>query len=41
MCGGLPASFGERVTLRIPERSGRMITLEELGGPHILEKLKN
>ncbi|MGI6659404.1 MAG: GspE/PulE family protein [Dethiobacteraceae bacterium] len=37
----LPASFGERVTLRILERSGRMITLEELGvAPHILEKLK-
>ncbi|MCR3921843.1 MAG: ATPase, T2SS/T4P/T4SS family [Firmicutes bacterium] len=37
----MPASFGERVTLRLLERSGRMVTLEELGvAPHILEKYK-
>ncbi|MFO8060816.1 MAG: ATPase, T2SS/T4P/T4SS family, partial [Bacillota bacterium] len=28
----LPASFGERLTLRLLDRSARMITLEELGG---------
>jgi type IV pilus assembly protein PilB len=37
----LPASFGERLTLRLLERSERTITLEELGvAPHILEKYK-
>lgn len=37
----MPASFGERVTLRLLERTGRMITLEELGvAPHILEKFR-
>lgn len=37
----LPASFGERVTLRLLERSGRTITLEELGvAPEILTKYK-
>jgi type IV pilus assembly protein PilB len=38
----LPASFGERLTLRLLERSGRIITLEELGvADTILEKYKN
>ncbi|NLM46290.1 MAG: Flp pilus assembly complex ATPase component TadA [Firmicutes bacterium] len=37
----LPASYGERVTLRLLERSDRAITLEELGvAPQILEKYK-
>lgn len=37
----LPASFGERLTLRLLDRSARMITLEELGGaPEMLEKYR-
>ncbi|NLN07160.1 MAG: Flp pilus assembly complex ATPase component TadA [Firmicutes bacterium] len=37
----LPASYGERVTLRLLERSDRAITLGELGvAPQILEKFK-
>lgn len=37
----LPASFGERVTLRLLERTERTITLEELGvAPTILEEYK-
>ncbi|HHX74176.1 MAG TPA: type II/IV secretion system protein, partial [Firmicutes bacterium] len=37
----MPASFGERVTLRLLERSGRTITLEDLGvAPRILEQFK-
>ena len=37
----LPASFGERVTLRILERTDRTITLEELGvATDVLKKLK-
>ncbi len=35
----LPATFGERLTLRLLDRSARMITLEELGvTPKVLEK---
>jgi type IV pilus assembly protein PilB len=37
----LPASFGERLTLRLLERTARTITLEELGvAPEILQKFK-
>ncbi len=37
----LPTSFGERLTLRLLDRSARMITLEELGGaPEMLEKYR-
>lgn len=37
----LPANFGERLTLRLLDRSAKMITLEELGLlPHILKKLQ-
>jgi len=37
----LPASFGERLTLRLLERTARTITLEELGvAPEILKKFK-
>jgi type IV pilus assembly protein PilB len=37
----LPASFGERLTLRLLDRSSKMITLEELGvTPEILEKYR-
>ena len=37
----LPASFGERLTLRLLERTERTITLEELGvAPNILETYK-
>jgi type IV pilus assembly protein PilB len=37
----LPASFGERMTLRLLERTDRTITLEELGvNPDILKKYK-
>jgi len=37
----LPASFGERLTLRLLERSERTITLEELGvAPHVLAAYK-
>lgn len=38
----LPASFGERMTLRLLERTARTITLEELGvNPDILKKYKD
>jgi type IV pilus assembly protein PilB len=37
----LPASFGERVTMRLLERTDRTITLEELGvAPEILQQFK-
>lgn len=37
----LPASFGEKMTLRLLERTSRTITLEELGiSPQILDKYK-
>jgi type IV pilus assembly protein PilB len=37
----LPASFGERVTLRLLERTSRAVTLEELGiAPEVLKKYR-
>jgi len=37
----LPASFGERLTLRLLDRSARIITLEELGvAPEILQRYR-
>lgn len=38
----LPTSFGERLTLRLLDSSGRVITLEDLGvNPSILQKYKD
>jgi len=38
----LPAAFGERVTMRLLDRSSRIITLEELGvAPEMLKKYKH
>ncbi|MFZ5596500.1 MAG: GspE/PulE family protein [Bacillota bacterium] len=37
----LPSSYGERITMRLLDRSGRMITLEELGvAPDILARYR-